>query len=147
MQQLPVDVWVMDVPDDGDRERVDQVARAMFGDAFNWGGPLSDNPRKGFVREIDEPTAELASRVLEAVGARTLIDEDAYAEDLRFQMTLRDFAIDALRDLAGLAFSAAAESVRGTPPTTVSVGLERVDSNGQSRWVESVVLGRSSTGI
>jgi hypothetical protein len=80
MHQLPVDLWVMDVEDDEDFERVKAAASALFANRFEWGGPLSGLPRKGVVREIDEDEARRAHDVLEALGARMLIDDGAYVD-------------------------------------------------------------------
>ena len=75
---FPVDFWVMDVPNASNLAAVENMATVLFGDAFEWldgrGHP------KGVMRQISEVEATHAERVLAALGARTAVDEDAYAE-------------------------------------------------------------------
>src|SRR5437867_4464314 len=79
-ETYPVDLWVMGIEDDANVQRVDSVVQALFAEDFEWHYGRADDMRKGVVRQIDEQTAEVARKALDAVGARTLIDEEAYTE-------------------------------------------------------------------
>lgn len=82
LDSRPVDLWVMDVPNEAEFKPVQRVAHAVFGDTFKWFGPLPSEKRKGVVRQIEYSTAEIVANALDAAGARTLIDEDAYLDDV-----------------------------------------------------------------
>jgi hypothetical protein len=68
----------MDVQDDDAFERVRSAVADAFGNDFEWDASLLDLPRKGVVRGIDQARAKLAVSLLGHLGARVLIDEDAW---------------------------------------------------------------------
>jgi hypothetical protein len=73
--QLPVDLWVHLNDNEDAHPYVQKTVTALFGDEFEW---IHDG--KGVASKIDAQTADLAQRVLNAVGAAAVIDEEAYAD-------------------------------------------------------------------